>query len=235
MPVSRIRTPRVYQQIAEQIEGLIQSGEYKPGSRLPPERELAYLLGVSRPSVREAMIALETAGLIEVRTGNGTYVRIGVTSEIHVAWTGGGDPGPGPLEQFEARMQIEPGLAFLAAERITESELAHLEALVAAMAEDGYLEASIRDCDDLGRDFHVTLAKASRNTILAGLVETLWEMRKSELWTTLRGRVVRPSHRAQVYADRREIVSALQRRDADGAKHFMTALLDKARARYFDD
>src|SRR3982750_2322149 len=75
MPVRAIQSQRVYEKIAEQLTHLIRDRNMRPGDRLPPERELASQLGVSRPSVREAMIALETAGLVEVRTGSGTYVR----------------------------------------------------------------------------------------------------------------------------------------------------------------
>src|SRR5437867_10072706 len=75
MPLTSIEPRRLYRQIAEQIRGLIRSGEYLPGARLPPERDLAKQLGVSRPSVREALIALEVEGLVEVRIGSGIYVQ----------------------------------------------------------------------------------------------------------------------------------------------------------------
>ena len=76
MPFQSIEPRRLYRQIAEQIRGLIRSGEFPPGARLPPERDLAKQLGVSRPSVREALIALEVEGLVEVRIGSGIYVRV---------------------------------------------------------------------------------------------------------------------------------------------------------------
>ena len=75
MPFQSIEPRRLYRQIADQIRALIRTGEFKPGSRLPPERDLAKQLGVSRPSVREALIALEVEGLVEVRIGSGIYVR----------------------------------------------------------------------------------------------------------------------------------------------------------------
>ena len=74
MPFQRIEPRRLYRQIADQIRGLIRSGEFAAGARLPPERDLAKQLGVSRPSVREALIALEVEGLVEVRIGSGIYV-----------------------------------------------------------------------------------------------------------------------------------------------------------------
>src|SRR5438034_11600799 len=74
MPFQSIEPRRLYRQIAEQIRALIRSGEFVAGSRLPPERDLAKQLGVSRPSVREALIALEVEGLVEVKIGSGIYV-----------------------------------------------------------------------------------------------------------------------------------------------------------------
>src|SRR5207244_11594286 len=75
MPIHSIEPRRLYRQIADQIRTLIRSGEFSAGSRLPPERDLARQLGVSRPSVREALIALEVEGLVEVRIGSGNYVQ----------------------------------------------------------------------------------------------------------------------------------------------------------------
>ena len=75
MPIEPIDSQRLYERVADQIGALIHSGEFLPGQRLPAERDLARILGVSRPVVREAMIALEIAGLVEVRTGAGAFVR----------------------------------------------------------------------------------------------------------------------------------------------------------------
>ena len=74
MPFQAVATQRLYEQVAGQVTDLVARGEFKPGDRLPPERDLAKLLGVSRPTVREAMIALEIAGLVEVRVGAGAFV-----------------------------------------------------------------------------------------------------------------------------------------------------------------
>ena len=75
MPFQPVDSRRLYEQVADQIGGLVRRGEFVAGQRLPAERDLAKMLGVSRPVVREAMIALEIAGLIEVRTGSGAFVK----------------------------------------------------------------------------------------------------------------------------------------------------------------
>src|SRR5215468_10075973 len=86
VPLQVVEAQRLYRHVAEQIGGLIQAGEFRVGDRLPPERELAKQLGVSRPVVREALIALEIAGIVDVRGGAGTFV---------VARTAVAVPGPG--------------------------------------------------------------------------------------------------------------------------------------------
>jgi DNA-binding FadR family transcriptional regulator len=230
MPVQAIQPRRMYEQIAEQLEQLIRQREFRPGDRLPPERELAQQLGVSRPSVREAMIALETAGLIEVRTGSGTYVRALPQGEFRLPWAKHDDAGPGVREQFQARKLVEPELAALAVESISDAQIAQLEAAI-DRAERKF--AAQRPADEDDYFFHVSLAAFSRNTVLAALVRHLWDLRAHDMWKTLRDRVVLPEHRMQVVADRREIVEALRLRDAKQARAAMSRLMKSAERRYF--
>src|SRR6266478_3657647 len=120
MPFQSIEPRRLYRQIADQIRELIRSGEFVAGSRLPPERDLAKQLGVSRPSVREALIALEVEGLVEVRIGSGIYV-LGPSVRAEGEDPGGGpvhgavDATAGPFELMRARYTIESECAALAA------------------------------------------------------------------------------------------------------------------------
>src|SRR3954452_273971 len=113
MPIQTVASQRLYQQVAGQLGELIRQGEFRQGDRLPPERDLAKVLGVSRPTVREAMIALEIAGLVEVRVGAGTFI----TDRAAAA---NGAPrfdstGASPLQAIAARRMIEPPIAALAA------------------------------------------------------------------------------------------------------------------------
>ena len=114
MPLQAVEFQRLYRQIAEQLRSLMQSGEFPAGSRLPAERELAQQMGVSRPSVREALIALEVEGWVEVRTGSGVYVL-----ERPEAVNGHAVQVPasewGPLELIRARRVIEGEIASMAA------------------------------------------------------------------------------------------------------------------------
>jgi GntR family transcriptional regulator, transcriptional repressor for pyruvate dehydrogenase complex len=106
MPIQTIETRRLYRQIADQLRTLIVAGEFPVGSRLPAERELCVQLGVSRPSVREALIALEVEGLVEVRIGSGIYVRSRQEPAPRIA-----EATHGPLEIIRARQLIEGELA----------------------------------------------------------------------------------------------------------------------------
>src|SRR6187431_3237315 len=113
MPLQAVEFQRLYRQIAEQLRSLIQSGEFPPGSRLPSERELAEQLGVSRPSVREALIALEIEGKVEVRVGSGVFVTQGKHARLSLA--SGMPQGEGPFELLQARITVEGEVALLAA------------------------------------------------------------------------------------------------------------------------
>ncbi len=158
MPLKTIAPQRIYQRIAAQIADMIRAGEFIPGQRLPPERDLAKTFGVSRNVVREAMVALEMDGLVTVRLGSGTFV----------ANVGGGSE---PADLCLARTVIECEIAALAAENRTESDLVELREAAeqaADEADDG------RRGTHWNRRFHVLLAETTRNAVLAAVVRQLW-------------------------------------------------------------
>src|ERR1044071_10284009 len=133
MPFQSIEPRRLYRQIADQIRTLIRSGELGAGSRLPPERDLAKQLGVSRPSVREALIALEVEGLVEVRIGSGVYV-VGSIGKIGADRASSVDSNcgevhatAGPFELLRARYTIESECAALAAKSAKKAHIAAIE------------------------------------------------------------------------------------------------------------
>src|SRR5205809_8138934 len=112
MPIHSIEPRRLYRQIADQIRALIRSREFAAGARLPPERDLARQLGVSRPSVREALIALEVEGMVEVRIGSGIYVLAGTAPHV----VNGLDAPAGPFGLLRARYVVERECAALASQ-----------------------------------------------------------------------------------------------------------------------
>jgi DNA-binding FadR family transcriptional regulator len=226
-----VRPKRLYEQIAEQITAMIVRDEIGPGARLPGERELAELLGVSRPSVREALVALETSGLIEVRVGDGAVVCSKADQSRAFSLSMDADLGPGPVEQFQARRAIEPECAALAARLATAAQLDGLEASVAR------IEACLTRGEsprEEHRTFHVLLAESSQNTILAGVVRELWRLRQLEMWDTLRKRVETLSSFKVGLAFRRRVVACLRDHDAKGAEQEMKKHFARVGRMYFD-
>ena len=178
MPLQTVEPLRLYRQIAGQIATLIENGEFAVGARLPAERELAMLLGVSRTSVREAIISLEIAGLVDVRVGSGIFVTGGSARGRRGVAGEGADAGPGPFELLAARKLVEGEIAALAAKKATTADLAALRASVERM-EAAVEDYATREATD--RDFHIGLARATGNGSLEQVVEGLWDQR-AELW-----------------------------------------------------
>ena len=218
MPVQMVENRRLYRQIADQIEGLIAAGEFAPGERLPPERDLAAKLGVSRATVREAMIALELAGLVDIRIGSGIYV-IG-TQKAEVAKD---DPGPGPFELIDARRAIESGVAALAAVNATGDEIEALSENIAAMrAEQKDAPPNNEEADRL---FHLNLARATHNALLARTVKELWDWREGPMWTRLHTTLYLTYIHSRWIDDHEKIVEAVRKRDPIAAAAAMEAHL----------
>ncbi|MGY8697927.1 MAG: FadR/GntR family transcriptional regulator, partial [bacterium] len=154
MLLKAIRSQRRFEQVAEQISKLINKGKLKPGMRLPPERELAKQLEVSRPTVREAMIALEISGMVEVRVGSGIYV-LDTSKQKDKISNKIAEIGYAPLELIEARKEIEGTNAALAAQRIDSKILKRMEKAIDKMVKED-LNGS-----DSDREFHLLVAKAT--------------------------------------------------------------------------
>ena len=157
----RSKPQRLYRQIADQIARLIERGEYKPGERLPPERDLAKQLGVSRPSVREALIALEVEGYVDVRVGSGVYVR-GPAGRARKRARLAADSGP--FELINARWLIESECAALAAKNATPAQIKRDREALDAMNRDRKRNVMPLDADRL---FHLRIAEAGGNSALA--------------------------------------------------------------------
>lgn len=214
MPVQAVESRRLYRQIADQIEGLIAAGEFGPGQRLPPERDLAAKLGVSRATVREAMIALELAGHVEIRTGSGIYVSARRANGADAA----DDAGPGPFELLDARRAIEGGTSALAAANATDEDLAALRAALDVMRRE---QASDADTEEGDRMFHIALARATHNAVLARTVVELWRWMRGPMWAGLNDNLYMRANRPRWLADHVRILDAVERRDPDAAQAAM--------------
>jgi GntR family transcriptional regulator, uxu operon transcriptional repressor len=213
LPLQAVEPRRLYRQIADQLAQLIASGEFPAGSRLPAERELAASLGVSRTSVREAIISLEMSGLVEVRVGTGIFV----TSRPETGGRAAGDAGPAPFELLAARKLVEGEIAALAASVATPDDAAALRESVARL-EARIGDFAAREAED--RDFHLRLAKATGNGSLELVVEGLWDQR-AELW----GRLQQHFHTAELASrtvrDHAAIAAAVAAHNPDAARAAM--------------
>lgn len=209
---------RRYQALASRIEELIRR-KYEVGDRIPGERDLARRYNVSRPTVREAVVSLELAGLVQVRTNSGIYVasRSGPSTAD--------DAGAAPFEVLRARMILEPEVAALAARRLARADLEKMEAAIEEMRREDIQDAPTEKGD---RMFHCAIAQASANAVLAELVELLWErQQKSRMWLRADPHGRTPEIRPSWVADHLAVLDALKRRDARAAKRAMAHHLER--------
>jgi GntR family transcriptional regulator, transcriptional repressor for pyruvate dehydrogenase complex len=217
-------TPRSQGVVAE-FQRLIAGGELATGDRLPPERELAQLLGVGRNSVREALRQLELLGLIDSRRGDGTYVRGGDVSRLLGPFRVAVAASPATAQMvLEFRRTFEPDVAALAASNVDEQGV---EQLVRALHR---FERAV-DHNDHPRaadsDFHAAIASATRNPVVIAVQEAL-----ASMLADFRERLAASSYDATRRAARghQAIFGAIVARDADGAREAMLAHLDQVEA-----
>jgi DNA-binding FadR family transcriptional regulator len=210
--------PRLYRVVSSRIEALIREEHIKPGERLPAERDLATKLGVSRTSLREALIALELGGVVEVRGGSGVYV-----SEQAVPKAARPAAGPGPFEVLAARRMIEVEVAALAAKNATP---AAVDAILVAVEEMEQNQDDLGENESADRNFHLAIARAAGNSALVGVIEYLWNQRGS-LWHKLTEHFQTEELRQQTLLDHRAILTAIASQDVAGARQAMRAHLDR--------
>lgn len=203
---------RLYQDLARRLVTELAENRYPVGSRLPAEREMAQQYNVSRPTVREAIIALEVQGLVEVRIGSGAYVmRLPGEEDI---------PGfnISAFELTEARLLFEGEAAALAATQITDEEVAAIEELVRQIAEENL---DPRGTDKADRAFHLAIARASRNNAVVETVERLWDLRSASPEAALLHEKARTANVKPVVEEHTAVVEALKARDPAAAREAM--------------
>ncbi len=201
---------RLFHAIAEQLSQLIDEGVFPPGSRLPGERELAERFDVSRVTVREAEIALQAIGRIEIKTGAGVYVcdeqpeRPGALPEVSA------------FEVTEARSLVEAEAAALAAKLITDEDLAKLTSLIEDMKSSDDDVSTAAD-----GEFHATIARASGNGALLYTIETFWRMREELPEVKRTYEAICDDDPGTRGKEHQEILDALLARDSDRARAAM--------------
>jgi GntR family transcriptional repressor for pyruvate dehydrogenase complex len=224
---------RRYVAVAEEILGAIGAGRLSPGDRLPNERELATICHASRPTVRDAILALELFGVVEVRPGSGCYV----TTHGAARRTGSAALRDSPpRELLEAREQIEPAVARLCAGHVSPDEVARLADLIDRCEAEGSVAApdQLEVFLQLSHQFHHALALNCGNSIMADMTRQLVDVTAHPLWMVVNGLHVRsPEARAVQIAVHRDILGAIADGDPTGAAAAMTAHLGALSERIF--
>jgi DNA-binding FadR family transcriptional regulator len=218
MKSSTAKLPRLYQQVAEKIVALIKSKKYTVGMRLPAERDLAAMFNVSRPTIREAVIALELEKFVEVRMGSGVYIIENIKEKNRFS-----DKDVGPFELTEARALFEGEAAALAATMITDEELAQLAETLNEMACENDNDTESHEAAD--KRFHMIIARATNNSAISSVIEELWDERESSALTKRMYKTVRDSGVKPSVDEHREIYEALKDHNAQSARKLMRAHL----------
>lgn len=219
---------RLYHQVADQIRSVIEQGAFSPGTRLPPERELALQLGVSRPSLREALLVLEIEGRVEVRMGSGVYVCAAPSGSMpeHLSL------GDSPSELMQARTALEGAVIPLALARGNQSGLEQVKACLDAMRNDVRRGHSPVDAD---RRFHVAIAEMTGNTVLARMVGELFDGRNGLISSRMTNRAESARTWAAALREHEAIYQALEARDPQEAVAAMFWHLTASRERWIDE
>ncbi len=252
MPLIAVEPQRLYRQIAEQLRAGMLSGEFAVGSRLPAERDLSKQLSVSRSSVREALIALEVEGWVEVRTGSGIYVldrsNINAINKIAIQAINTSADGVnkalnenenallsenkaewGPLELIRARRVVEGETAAIAALQAKRKDIDAMSKALRMMqteAADGVLPLNG------DRAFHTAIVQASGNEVLIDTVQSFWDSRRGPIFERLVGYFETMQSWQAAIAEHSAILEAIQAHDAVAARAAMHAHMDKSHARF---
>ena len=225
MTFGTFKKSAISEDIIARLLTMIKEGQLQPGTKLPPERELAEAMQVSRPSLREALRALSIMNIIEIRQGDGTYIT-SLEPELlveHLDFVFSLSDST-IIELFEARKIVEVGLAAMAAQRITDEEIAKLEKSLSDSIENVADHALFLQADV---ELHETIVEAARNPFLKRFMASIYNLGHAS-----RSRTVEiPGVVEQVVEDHRAIVSALKTRNPERARQTMLQHLNNVEAR----
>ncbi len=213
------KNERLYIHTSQEIKQYLQTNHFHEGDRLPSETELSKLLGVSRATVREAIVALEVSGVLTVKRNVGAVVQ-NLAEEIPLSSI---TSEAGPFEQIQVRMLLEPEAAYLAAQYRTDQHCELMEKAIEMMVNENQAGFESEDGD---MEFHLLIAKASRNSLLTSHIESLWEMRHhGKLWPQLQRSVDISTMRTRAVFQHMRILEAIKSHNPEAAKRTMTAHL----------
>ena len=218
----KVQTEKIYMKIVKQIEDLILNGKLKPGMKLPPENELAESFGASRPTVREAICALEILGYIESKKGKGNFIKDFTDNSTRDILINKLQVECGAYEIFETRLILEPESMHLVVENINGDDYKVLEDCLYHM-EKGMETEDYELFSKYDVLFHITLGQATHNNILTEVVKSINSKREETIvWKTLKMKCLKDPNKIKSYLDEHaKILDAIKEGDAKKAKAVM--------------
>ncbi|MER9329867.1 FadR/GntR family transcriptional regulator [Mesorhizobium sp. M0488] len=224
MPIQAVEPRRLYRQVADQLRQLIDSGEFAVGDRLPTERDLADQLAISRPTVREALIALEVEGRIRIRVGSGIYVTDPPNAAASEAST-----DEGPFELLRAREFIEGAIAAEAALHIRPADLKLLDDVLRRMEA---MRHPNKMTIALDREFHTAVAGILENAVLVRFIGELFDQRMNPYFERLSTYFENKESWQIAAGEHRAVRDAIAARDPERAKAAMQHHLRQSQIRF---
>lgn len=217
--VEEKHTQRLYIKVAEQLRSLIDNGYFKVGDRFPAGRALADKLGVSRATIREAMIALEISGFIEIRIGSGAYVT-DKKSKNHSGLVG---HGIGLFEVLEMRYILEPEICALTATRISDKQIQKLKDIIGEME---VADISAKSFEEADTKLHVAIAEFCENEAMKESIQWLWKIRSESVFSKCIQEEIKKQ--GLCIDEHKKIVFAIAQRNPERARIAMKNHLDNA-------
>ena len=212
---SKVKTKKVYMKIVEQIMNLIKEGKLKPGEKLPPEQILSEEFGTSRPSVREALSALEILGITESRGGRGNFIKDNFKFPLYEQKFRELEEEESPFEILEARKAVETEIVGLAAKKATKEDIVSIRESLDKMKS---AMTNIPGIMEFDREFHINIAKAAHNSLLFSMMTYLADLLKERLWINLKEKSWSiPGHTQKYFEEHTEIFNAIKNKDNKGA------------------
>ncbi|KJG09437.1 FCD domain-containing protein [Photobacterium kishitanii] len=218
---------RPYQELGLVLRQELIENSYKVGDRLPPERDIAERLNVSRTVVREALIMLELENLVEVKKGSGVYI-INIPNQPNSRENVISDD-VGPFEMLQARQLLESNIAEFAATQVTPGDIVKMRAAL-TLERNEFINGT-KECtgDEL---FHICIAEATQNSVLVDMLKQSWARREqSPMWQKLHARIIDLDYREEWLEDHSRILAAMQRKDSVEAKNAMWQHLENVKLR----
>lgn len=206
--------------IAAELRRQIKDGSHAPGDRLPPERALAESFSASRGTIREALRSLEERGMVARRVGSGTFVTYepeSATDDVAEITS--------PLELIEVRSAVEQQMVRLAVRNATARDLASLRDALENMEGQAISAGRFSVWDE---QFHLRLAEATHNPLMVDIYQRINHVRSHDQWSTIKDKVLTPERIAAYNAEHRELLSAIELRNADQAAQVVARHMERA-------